>query len=786
MPAATDRRFACAEGVLLSLLLLLLVSTGSSDAFGQASGVAPDEVGAELRSASRAARLRVDAYADAHPLPELRTSAGDKRVQIVDVRAARPIYYASPVGGEIDSAMDPLGGFHPSYGKPPSFTGRGMKVAIWDAGGVLSDHSEFGGRVMRRDAGAPDDHATHIAGTIAGAGLRSEARGVAQDVAVLSFDWADDAQELYEEGIDGLLVSTHAYSLVAGWHFADLEGNGPLWYWHGDLAISAQTDHRFGAYGKESYQLDRVTRSLPFLLPVVAAGNDRSHVGPADGAYRILDSRGRWQPGPRDVRPPRDGGDDGFNSIAGAAVAKNVLTIGSHKTDASGARVTSAFSGMGPTNDARIKPDILAPGEHVISAVARGRSEYASKSGTSMATARASGALILLQQQHIALTGRPMHAATLKGLVIHTAGEVGLPGPDYASGWGALDTEAAMAHLSQRYERPFSLYEGVLHPDEAFIQELVVDQPGPLRVTLAWTDVAGSASRDDLADATHSLHAHTPQLLIDLDLRLEHVASGSVFYPFILDPARPTNVAGTGDNRVDPVEQVRIAEAAPGRYRLHISHKPALTERQAFSVLVTGATDPARTILVEHVNAHAESGEVTVRWNTRAERSTGSFRIERTYVDDAAGWNETAMATSVGSVEAIGSAAAGRAYILRDQPERAGSYEYRLIVETPDGAYEAGRRLVELPRRGARVALSAYPNPFSRSSTIDLTVTAAMEARVELFDVSGRLVSVLSAQHFEAGRHPIRLDAQNWSAGSYFVRVTTPEETSTLPVIVVR
>ena len=68
----------------------------------------------------------------------------------------------------------------------------------------------------------------------------------------------------------------------------------------------------------------------------------------------------------------------GPRTIATPANAKNVLSVGSvhirdifndtllHRND----YFVSPFSSMGPTYDRRIKPDIVAPGDYVVSALA--------------------------------------------------------------------------------------------------------------------------------------------------------------------------------------------------------------------------------------------------------------------------------------------------------------------------------------------------------------------------------------------------------------------------------
>jgi subtilisin family serine protease len=76
-----------------------------------------------------------------------------------------------------------------------------------------------------------------------------------------------------------------------------------------------------------------------------------------------------------------------------------------------------------------------------------GGAGYTSMSGTSMATPNASGSALLIQQYYNSRKGDFMKAASLKGLIIHTADEAGNAGPDYTYGWGLMNTAKAVQHL---------------------------------------------------------------------------------------------------------------------------------------------------------------------------------------------------------------------------------------------------------------------------------------------------------------------------------------------------
>src|SRR5690606_37032877 len=97
-----------------------------------------------------------------------------------------------------------------------------------------------------------------------------------------------------------------------------------------------------------------------------------------------------------------------------------------------------------------------------------------------------------------------------------------------------------------------------------------VSTPGPLHVTLSWTDPPSARLARRGPDALDAPDAH---LRNDLDLRLMRDETGDVYAPYVLDRTRPDLPAVTGDNIVDPIEQIFIAFADSGTYTLTVSHK---------------------------------------------------------------------------------------------------------------------------------------------------------------------------------------------------------------------
>ena len=489
----------------------------------------------------------------------------------------------------------------------------GAQLGIWEAGGaVRTTHQELTGRVTQIDAVATTNHATHVAGTMIGGGVSANAQGMSFQASLNAWDANNDTAEMTTAAGNGMLISNHSYGTICGWNPND--GN-----WYGTVATNQNEDWKFGFYNATAQQWDQLAVTAGNYLIFKSAGNDRNDFAPAPGTAHLHGSAGASFTDNHNS----DGAGGGFDTIPTSGCAKNIMTVGAVNDIAGGYTavgnvVQSAFSGWGPTDDGRIKPDIVANGVGLFSSGNASDTAYATMDGTSMSTPSASGSANLLRGQFQALNGAPPRSATLKAIIINSADEAGpANGPDYMNGWGLMNTLSAADIIAAGEFDDRGIIEDAIANGGSDTHTLYVNTTGPVRVTIVWTDPAGTPPGQSLDPAN-------VMLVNDLDLRVQHMPSSTTTMPWVLNPASPANAATQGDNTRDNVEQVDLANAPEGQYQVVVSHKGTLSgSPQQYSLVYSGMSVNAAPIAVcQDVTKSADENCVAIV--TAAEVDNGS------------------------------------------------------------------------------------------------------------------------------------------------------------------
>ncbi|MFN2418820.1 MAG: S8 family peptidase [Candidatus Limnocylindria bacterium] len=208
----------------------------------------------------------------------------------------------------------------------------------------------------------------------------------------------------------GRRIRIHGLNMSVGYEF------DPMWFACGQSPLCRE--------------VDRLVRSG--VVVVVAAGNT---------------GYGAIQP---DFMGPQSAGMDlTINDPGNADLA---ITVGSTHRDSPHTNGVSYFSSKGPTGDGRLKPDLVAPGEKIVSCAAgknrtdaekeiggRRKVDYIDQSGTSMAAPHVSGVIAAFLSIRQEFGGRP---ETVKRIFLESATD--LRRDPYFQGRGLVDLMRAI------------------------------------------------------------------------------------------------------------------------------------------------------------------------------------------------------------------------------------------------------------------------------------------------------------------------------------------------------
>lgn len=285
-------------------------------------------------------------------------------------------------------------------------TGKGIGWAVLDTG-IRGDHPHFHahrnlgpqwdctgrGDPARLDEDSTDwkkldghGHGTHVAATIGGAlkvrANRRKKNENSGDVPIVEFAGMAPETRLYGfKVLDDNGNGQDSYIIKALDCIADLNESASTLVIHGvNLSLGGNFDPR--VYGVGHTPLCQELRRLwrQGVIVCLAAGNE---------GWALVQEQGGLMPTNRDL------------SIGDPANLEEAIAVGSVHKENPHTYGISYFSSRGPTADGRQKPDLVAPGERVLSALHRWKLDeepvlgdlYIEMSGTSMATPHVSGVL---------------------------------------------------------------------------------------------------------------------------------------------------------------------------------------------------------------------------------------------------------------------------------------------------------------------------------------------------------------------------------------------------------
>ena len=504
--------------------------------------------------------------------------------------------------------------------------GSGEVVAVCDTGLDTGDpasiHTDFRGRIAwinsypiesyyapyidnpGGDDGPADydsGHGTHVTGSVLGngdasiglGGLEGPIRGLAHKARLVfqaveqEMKWKNAA---YYQSIGRYLLAgipgdirtifADAYDKKARIHSNSWGGGDP------------------GVYDTQCEQLDNFVWEHKDFCVLVAAGNDGTD---NDGDGRI---------NPMSVTSPATAKNcicvgacenerPNFNSNHYGDWWPNDYPVAPYHNDpmADDPGEVVAFSSRGPTEDGRIRPDVLAPGTFVLSTrstmIAANNTAWAAfppshsyfhMGGTSMATPLAAGAATLVRQylRRDANITKPS-AALIKAALI--AGARRLPGTaepgalaDNDQGFGRIDLEAVLAPRQPASAEFIDMSDG-LETGEIWSRELAISSAdAPLRVVMAYSDYPGENLVNNL------------NLMLTAPDGSRHVGNASAGGELTMDAT-------------NNVEVIQVNEPVTGSWKIEVVGSNVPQPAQDFALVVIAALGEAAASNLVRVTA---------------------------------------------------------------------------------------------------------------------------------------------------------------------------------------
>ncbi len=425
---------------------------------------------------------------------------------------------------------------------PFSLNGTGVVVAEWDSTWAERTHGDLSGRVTRGDSSgscqgcycvscSEGDHSTHVAGTMIGSGANSNYvyRGMAPNSTLRTYEWPDYGGELYSETRyavrNGSVLSQNSWGWTACYN---------------------------GSYDAWSRLYDKVVRgenSTGKVSVIFSAGNN----------------------GPN------------YNTSCGpGGTAKNTISVGSVDSDDF---AIDGYSSRGPTDDGRIKPDVVAPGcedepsrndnnpSKTIWSTVTGNS-YSGSCGTSMAAPAVSGIVALLHQAYRQNnSGVDQLPSTDKAILAHTARDLGNTGPDFTYGWGLVNATKAVQLIRDDARNNLIRQSNIsANAEKDTYQVYVGTNHSWFKVTLAWDDYAG-----DVGAAR--------ELVNNLDLVVV-APNGTRYHPWKLDPYHPSDSAARNStDNINNIEQVYVINPINGTWNVSVNGTSVPQPYQEYSLV---------------------------------------------------------------------------------------------------------------------------------------------------------------------------------------------------------
>jgi len=330
-------------------------------------------------------------------------------------------------------------------------------------------------------------------------------------------------------------------------------------------------NHSYGTVVQQFYGAEAVSYDLQTWQ-----NKNFAHVFSAGNSGKLAASEGKYA------------GITNYANLTGNfKMAKNIIAVAA--IDNAGNII--AESSSGPAYDGRLTPQLTALGPN----------------GTSDAAAVVSGTVAVMQQVYADSNSQAVPPASLiKAILFNTADDIYKTGIDYKTGYGLINSYAAVKLLQQKN------YDGsTLSQNQTWTKNIIIPaNTAQLKVTLAWTDSVAQVNNNKA-------------LINDLDIELTELSSGNIFKPWVLSyfpnvdslaklPVRKRDSLNTA-------EQISIQLPNAGNYQVKVTGSSVINASLPFHIAYNidtlntfVFTNPIHTSDVNR----AENETLNIKWRT--------------------------------------------------------------------------------------------------------------------------------------------------------------------------
>jgi len=444
---------------------------------------------------------------------------------------------------------------------------------------------------------------------------------------------------------------------------------------------------------------------------------------------------------------------------------------------------------FGPTRDERQKPDVVAPGQAIISCTSGDASEDASSAidsyyhmnqGTSMSSPICAGAVALMLDYNASLTAVQVKANIISSVVSdnYTGGSL----PNNIWGYGKLNVFNTISNMYTSTTTNFNdllFYDGwsgdgstsvssgtkiavKFTPSNSgdvtgafFHPSSTVNLTGPLYFEI-WSD-DGSGLPNTKLGLTVSLNF--AEILkyswnyVNLTNSGVHVSSGTNYHLVVYYNSGTGLFVRIDNGAIDGRSSQNTGSGwspfACGDYRL----RPKVSSSQS-------------SLPVELVSfsGKAAKNSVNLNWSTATEVNNYGFEIE-TSIPLRSQW------TNIGFVEGHGNSNSMKSYSFADNSAEGGILKYRLKQIDTDGSSEYSDVVEIVFDKAYKYSLEQnHPNPFNPTTKLNYTIKNNSKVVIEVYNTLGQKVVELFSGTQNTGKHSVSWNATGLSSGTYFAR----------------